>query len=156
MKRFDLDFDQLKELIELLKTSGIHEIELEQDDLSVRLCASAPVAAAQHVVSAPVAAPVVNPQLPAAATEAPKKGAAFDGKVVKSPMVGTFYRSSSPESDPFVKPGDRVRKGQTLCIIEAMKTMNQIEAEHDGIVKQILVENAVPVEFGEPLFVIEG
>ncbi len=146
---FTIDLNQVRELIDLLKESEINELELSQGELSLRLRNQGEVQVAQTVAAAPVAA------APAASTSAPASAALEAAKdTFNSPMVGTFYEASSPESDPFVSVGTKVKKGQTLCIIEAMKVMNQIEADRDGIVKDIVASNGQPVEFGEPLFVI--
>lgn len=144
---FTIDLNQVRELIDLLKESEINELELAQGDLSLRLRNQGEIQVAQTVAAAPVMA-----STPAAeTTSAP---AAKSGDSFTSPMVGTFYQSSSPDTDPFVTIGTRVKKGQTLCIIEAMKVMNQIEADRDGEIKDIIVTNGQPVEYGEPLFVI--
>jgi acetyl-CoA carboxylase biotin carboxyl carrier protein len=151
-----MDIRKIKKLIELIEESDIAELEISEGEESVRIsryssAAPAPVqyaAAPATYLAAPTAAP--TPAAPAA--EAEEK---HTGHIVKSPMVGTFYRSASPGSASFVEVGQSVTIGQTLCIIEAMKILNQIEADKSGIVKQILVENAHPVEYGQPLFVIE-
>lgn len=152
-----MDIRKIKKLIELVEESGIAELEITEGEESVRINrhSSAPVAAAPvHYAAAP--APVAAPAAAAApaATEdaAP---AAVSGHQVKSPMVGTFYRASSPEAPSYVEVGDTVNVGDTLCIVEAMKMMNQIEADKAGVVKAILVDNEEPVEFDQPLFVIE-
>lgn len=149
-----MDLRKLKKLIDLVEESGISELELTEDGEKVRI--------SRNVTSAPVAAPAqmapvqnVVAAAPAAAPAAESAPAAVqDGQAVKSPMVGTYYASPSPEAEPFIKVGDKVEVGDTLCIIEAMKLLNEIEAEHAGVVKQILVNNAEAVEFGEPLFII--
>jgi acetyl-CoA carboxylase biotin carboxyl carrier protein len=145
-----MDIRKIKKLIDLIEESDIAEIEISEGEESVRISrysAQAPVhyAAPAAVAAAPVAAAVA-----AAPVEE-----TISGHVVKSPMVGTFYRSASPGSAAFVEVGQTVNVGQTLCIIEAMKILNQIEADKSGKVKQILVENAHPVEYGQPLFIIE-
>ena len=152
----------VKQLVELLKSSDVNEIEVSHGERSIRVRRDAPVqAAVAPAVSTDTSAhasgldQVAMPTTTNAAAQTTAKTPDIQGKVIESPMVGTFYRAATPEASPFVKSGDPVKKGQILCIIEAMKTMNQIEAEHDGIIKQILVENAQPVEFGEPLFVVE-
>jgi len=156
-----MDLRKLKTLIDLVAESGIAEIEVTEGEDKVRIvkytpapavAAPAPVAAAPYVAAAPVtaspaAAPAAGAVAPAAA-EAPK------GTLVKSPMVGTFYRSPSPGAKPFVEIGQPVKQGDTLCIIEAMKLLNEIEAEVAGEVKEVLVENGQAVEYGQPLFVI--
>lgn len=148
-----MDLRKLKTLIELVEGSGIAELEISEGEERVRITRT--VAAAQQIYAPapqPVAAPVA-PQ-PAAPAAEPAKPAAPEGHVVKSPMVGTFYRSASPGSKPFVDVGQNVNNGDTLCIIEAMKLLNEIDADQTGVIKAILVENGQPVEFGQPLFVI--
>lgn len=152
-----MDLRKLKKLIDLVEESGISELELTEGEEKVRISrAIAPSAApvTQYVAApAPVAAAAPAPApTPAAAAEAP--AAELDGKVVKSPMVGTFYRASSPDAKPFVDVGSNVSTGETLCIIEAMKLLNEIESEYAGVIKKIFVENGQPVEYGEPLFLI--
>ena len=146
-----MDIRKIKKLIDLIEESDIAEIEISEGEESVRISrysAAAPVQyAAPVAVAAPAAAPV-------AATAAPVEEK-ISGHVVKSPMVGPFYRSASPGSPSFVEVGQSVSAGQTLCIIEAMKILNQIEADKSGKIKQIMVENAHPVEYGQPLFIIE-
>lgn len=149
-----MDLRKLKTLIELVEGSGIAELEISEGEERVRITrivTAAPqvyAAAPQPVVTSPVATP-------AAPVEAePIKPAAPEGHIVKSPMVGTFYRSASPGSKPFVDVGQNVNSGDTLCIIEAMKLLNEIDADQTGVIKAILVENGQPVEFGQPLFVI--
>lgn len=147
-----MDIRKIKKLIDLIEESDIAEIEISEGEESVRISRySANVAVAQptaFAAPAPAAAPVAAP----AAAPVEEK---ITGHAVKSPMVGTFYRSASPDSAPFVEIGQSVSAGQTLCIIEAMKILNQIEADKSGKIKQILVENAHPVEYGQPLFIIE-
>ncbi len=150
-----MDLRKLKTLIELVEGSGIAELEISEGEERVRITRT--VAAAQQIYAAPqqqtmVAAPVAAP-IVAAAVE-PAKPAVAEGHIVKSPMVGTFYRAASPGSKAFVDVGQNVNSGETLCIIEAMKLLNEIEADHTGVIKAILVENGQPVEFGQPLFVI--
>ncbi|MBI5435732.1 MAG: acetyl-CoA carboxylase biotin carboxyl carrier protein [Nitrosomonadales bacterium] len=150
-----MDLRKLKTLIELVESSGIAELEISEGEERVRITRS-PTAAMQQVYAVPqqqmVAAPV--PQ-PAAATPAePAKAAEPEGHLVKSPMVGSFYRCPSPGAKSFVEVGQSVNVGDTLCIIEAMKLLNEIEADQGGIIKAILVENGQPVEYGQPLFVI--
>lgn len=153
-----MDLRKLKKLIDLVEESGIAEIEVTEGEEKVRITRStAPqqaiyAAPVQH--SAPVAAPVATPAPSAAPTAAPSAARDLSG-AQKSPMVGTFYRAPSPTAPAFVEVGQTVKAGDTLCIIEAMKLMNEIEAEKSGVVKEILVENGHPVEFGEPLFIIE-
>ena len=151
-----MDIRKVKKLIELLDDSGIAEIEITEGEESVRISrysAHAPVAAAPMVAAAPVAAPVAAPA--AAPAAAPVEVVEEDGFEVTAPMVGTFYSSSSPGAAPYIQVGDRVNEGDTLCIIEAMKMMNQIEADVSGVVKSIRIQNGEPVEFGQVLFVID-
>ena len=148
-----MDLRKLKTLIELVESSGIAELEISEGEERVRITRN--VAATQQGYAPapqPVAAPAA-PQ-PAAPAAEPAKPAAPEGHVVKSPMVGTFYRSASPGSKAFVDVGQSVNSGDTLCIIEAMKLLNEIDADQAGVIKAILVENGQPVEFGQPLFVI--
>jgi acetyl-CoA carboxylase biotin carboxyl carrier protein len=153
-----MDLRKLKTLIELVETSGIAELEIQEGEERVRITRSvAPVGqtvmmhAPQQVHAVPMASQA--PAVPAVASP-PAAPAEPEGHVVKSPMVGTFYRSSSPGAKAFVEVGDSVKAGDPLCIIEAMKLMNEIEADAAGVVKAILVENGQPVEFGQPLFVL--
>ena len=157
-----MDIRKVKKLIELLDESGIAEIEITEGEESVRIsryaanavaappvqvAAPAPVAAAAPPAAAPAAMPAPAPAAPAEAEE--------EGYAVTAPMVGTYYSASSPGSAPFVQVGDRVNEGDTLCIVEAMKMMNQIEADVGGVVKSIRVQNGEPVEYGQILFVID-
>ena len=147
-----MDIRKVKKLIELLDESGIAEIEITEGEESVRISrysAHAPVVAAPVVAAAPVAAPVAAPA--AALPEAVEE----EGYEVTAPMVGSYYAASSPGAAPYVQVGDRVNEGDTLCIIEAMKMMNQIEADVAGVVKSIRIQNGEPVEFGQVLFVID-
>ena len=148
-----MDIRKVKKLIELLEESGIAEIEIHEGEESVRISRSssaAPMyAAAPAAMPAPVAAPA-----PAAEAAAPAEEK-IEGHVVNSPMVGTFYRAPSPGAKSFVDVGSTVNVGDTLCIVEAMKLLNQIEADKSGKVKAILVENGQPVEYNQPLFIIE-
>lgn len=150
-----MDIRKVKKLIELLESSGIAEIEIKEGEESVRISRQTTSAAAAPVVYAPSApAPGIAP-VPASAPPEPAESSSLpEGQRVISPMVGTFYRASAPGAQPFVEVGQSVAAGDTLCIIEAMKMLNQIEAEHSGVVKAILVENGQPVEYGEPLFII--
>lgn len=149
-----MDLRKLKKLIDLVEESGIAEIEVTEGEEKVRITrtiAAAPVYAAPVPAAAPAATPAAAP----VAASAPAAPAARDlSEAQKSPMVGTFYRAPGPNAAPFVEIGQQVKAGDTLCIIEAMKLMNEIEAEKSGTVKEILVENGTPVEFGEPLFII--
>ena len=148
-----MDIRKVKKLIELLEESGIAEIEIHEGEESVRISrnaapgsvAAAPVA----IAAAPAAAPAVAPVAAAAEEEV------IEGHVLNSPMVGSFYRSPSPGASSFVEVGSKVSVGDTLCIIEAMKLLNQIEADKGGTIKAILVENGQPVEYNQPLFIIE-
>jgi len=153
-----MDLRKLKKLIDLVEESGISELELTEGEEKVRISRQMPASAANiQYVSAP--APMQQhapaPSAPsAAAAEAAPAVAKVDGHEVNSPMVGTFYRSPSPDAKAFVDVGSTVAVGDTLCIIEAMKLLNEIEADKAGVVKAILVENGQPVEYGEPLFII--
>jgi acetyl-CoA carboxylase biotin carboxyl carrier protein len=161
-ERTSMDLRKLKTLIDLVAESGISELEITEGDDKVRIVKSisAPLAPAlSHVIAAaPVnvatPAPTSSAEVPATSGLAAGGPAEPEGKIVKSPMVGTFYRSSAPGADPFVSMGSSVSEGQTLCVIEAMKLMNEIPADCSGVVKEILVENGQPVEFGQPLFVL--
>lgn len=151
-----MDIRKVKKLIELLEESGIAEIEIHEGEESVRISRnSAGVAAAPVAIAAP--APVAAAPAPAAAPAAADTAAeeTIDGHVLNSPMVGSFYRAPSPGAASFVDVGSKVSVGDTLCIIEAMKLLNQIEADKGGTIKAILVENGQPVEYNQPLFVIE-
>ena len=146
-----MDIRKIKKLIDLIEESDIAEIEISEGEESVRISRYSSTAPAQYVAApAPVAVTAAAAAAPAAPVEEK-----ISGHVIKSPMVGTFYRSASPGSAPFVEVGQSVSAGQTLCIIEAMKILNQIESDKSGKIKQILVENAHPVEYGQPLFIIE-
>lgn len=151
-----MDLRKLKKLIDLVEESGIAEIEVTEGEEKVRITRSAVsqavYAAPAPVHHAPATAPAAAPPAPAPAAMPAARDLA---DTQKSPMVGTFYRAPSPSSPPFVEVGQTVKAGDTLCIIEAMKLMNEIEAEKSGVVKEILVENGQPVEYGEPLFIIE-
>jgi acetyl-CoA carboxylase biotin carboxyl carrier protein len=161
-----MDLRKLKKLIELVEESSIGELEISEGEEKVRISKSGPAVqsfisagAMQQVVPAMAAAPVAA--APAAnalgvpATPAAAEVVCESGHLVKSPMVGTFYRSSAPGASPFVEVGQSVKEGDTLCIIEAMKLLNEIEADKGGVIKAILVESGRPVEYGEPLFRIE-
>jgi acetyl-CoA carboxylase biotin carboxyl carrier protein len=154
-----MDIRKVKKLIELLDESGIAEIEITEGEESVRISRYSPGAPAAPVaMAAPIAAPAAPLAAPAAAAAAAPAAAAEpeeDGFEITAPMVGTFYASSSPGAAPYVQVGDRVTEGDTLCIIEAMKMMNQIEAEVSGVVKSIRMQNGEPVEFGQTLIVID-
>ncbi|HBN0230770.1 TPA: acetyl-CoA carboxylase biotin carboxyl carrier protein [Escherichia coli] len=145
-----MDIRKIKKLIELVEESGISELEISEGEESVRISRAAPAA------SFPVMQPQSNAAAPATvpSMEAPA-AAEISGHIVRSPMVGTFYRTPSPDAKAFIEVGQKVNVGDTLCIVEAMKMMNQIEADKSGTVKAILVESGQPVEFDEPLVVIE-
>ncbi|QIJ02109.1 acetyl-CoA carboxylase biotin carboxyl carrier protein [Stutzerimonas balearica] len=151
-----MDIRKVKKLIELLEESGIDELEIHEGEESVRISRHSKQMAVQQPVYAPAPAPVAAPApaaAPAAGESAPT-APKLNGTVVRSPMVGTFYRASSPEAKPFVDVGQTVKKGDILCIVEAMKMMNHIEAETSGTIESVLVENGHPVEFDQPLFTI--
>jgi acetyl-CoA carboxylase biotin carboxyl carrier protein len=145
-----MDIRKIKKLIEILEESGIAELEIKEGEEAIRIsrysAAPAPIAYAQ--------APAQIPQVSGVAI-APAAEETVSGHIVKSPMVGTFYRSASPGAKHFVELGHSVKQGDTLCIIEAMKILNQIEADKSGTITKIMVENAEPVEYGQPLFIIE-
>ena len=152
-----MDLRKLKKLIDLVEDSGIAELEVTEGEEKVKIVkggvvgvAAAPVA----VMPAPERIPLPAPTAPAAAPAEAASEAAAEGHVVKAPMVGTFYRSPSPDAKAFVEVGQAVKEGDTICIIEAMKLMNEIEADAGGVVKAILVENGQPVEYGQPLFIL--
>lgn len=146
-----MDIRKIKKLIEIIEESDIAELEIKEGEECIRI---------SRYSAAPAPAPVTYAPAPAGAVSAAPAGAAtveekVTGHVVKSPMVGTFYRSASPGTKVFVEIGQAVVVGDTLCIIEAMKILNQIEADKSGVISQILVDNAEPVEYGQPLFIIE-
>ncbi len=153
-----MDIRKVKKLIELLEESGVAEIEIHEGEESIRISrlsqvsaqAPAPAATTTLSVATPASAPAAPESTPAA-TEEPE----ITGHIIKSPMVGTFYSAPAPGAKPFASVGQRVEVGDTLCIIEAMKLMNQIESDKAGVIKAILVENGQPVEYNQPLFVIE-
>jgi len=151
-----MDIRKVKKLIELLQESDVAEIEIHEGEESVRISRTGPAAPAIYAAPAMLAAP---PALPAPGAAAAGSGAPpaeeIKGHTVNSPMVGTFYRAPSPGSKPFVEIGQSVAVGDVLCIIEAMKILNQIESDRAGMVKRILVENGEPVEYNQPLFVID-
>ncbi|HET9733630.1 MAG TPA: acetyl-CoA carboxylase biotin carboxyl carrier protein [Burkholderiales bacterium] len=158
-----MDLRKLKKLIDLVQESGIAELEITEGEEKVKIVkggeatvtpigpAAAPAAATAGAPASAAPAAAATAAVAAAAPEEP----APSGHVLKAPMVGTFYRSASPESKPFVEVGQNVKAGETVCIIEAMKLMNEIEADATGMIKAILVENGQPVEYGQPLFIIE-
>ena len=161
-----MDLRKLKTMIELVQQSGIAELEVTEGEERVRIVRGYPHSGHDHSDSTQQVGPnrnvMAQPAVttgslgvaPSMAEPPPGSPGAPPGHIVKSPMVGTFYRASAPGSKPFAEVGDTVKSGQTLCIIEAMKLMNEIESDKDGVVKAILVESGQPVEYGEPLFVI--
>lgn len=155
-----MDLRKLKKLIDLVEESGIAEIEVTEGEEKVRITRTIannqPVYAAMHHAPQPMLAPAVaaEPSVAAPAAAAPAAGPDLS-KALTSPMVGTFYRAASPSAPAFAEVGQSVNAGDTLCIIEAMKLMNEIEADRAGVIKEILVVNGQPVEYGEPLFIIE-
>jgi acetyl-CoA carboxylase biotin carboxyl carrier protein len=156
-----MDLRKLKTLIDLVSESGISELEVTEGEGKVRIVKNAPPVyvqpSAAYAPQYAQPAPAIGGEAPAgAAAGAPAipAAAAPEGHVVTSPMVGTFYRAPSPGADPFVQVGDTVKEGQTICIIEAMKLLNEIESDKSGVVKEILVENGQAVEYGQPLFVV--
>ena len=147
-----MDLRKLKKLIDLVQESGIAELEITEGEEKVRISRAGQPGPAYMTMPQPMQQ-VAAAAAPAAAP-APAVAAPVEGHVVKSPMVGTFYRAASPGAKPFIEVGDRVNAGDTLCIIEAMKLLNEIEADQGGQVKEVYVENGQPVEYGEPLFLI--
>jgi len=151
-----MDLRKIKKLIELLEESGIAEIEVKEGEESIKLSRASqvqqPIINTQTYDVPPVREPVI--QTPAK-QEDTKPDPAVDGDTIDSPMVGTFYRAASPDSKAFVEKGQKVNKGDTVCILEAMKMMNQVTAEQAGTIVEILVEDSEPVEFGQPLFIIK-
>ena len=158
LKNEEIDTDLVRALADILNDTDLTEIEVERDDLKIRVAREVTMAAPVQYAAAPAAAPVAAaPAAPQAAMPSdPATIVARSGEEVKSPMVGTAYLQASPEAPPFVQPGDKVKKGQTLLIVEAMKTMNPIQSPRDGVVKEVLVGDAQPVEFGEPLVLLEA
>jgi acetyl-CoA carboxylase biotin carboxyl carrier protein len=155
-----MDLRKLKKLIDLVQESGIAELEITEGEEKVKIVKGGGIsvvpvaaAAAHSAMSAPAAA-APPPASPAAGPAATEPAAGQEGHVVKAPMVGTFYRSPSPDAKAFVEVGQQVKEGETICIIEAMKLMNEIETDASGVVKAILVENGQPVEYGQPLFIL--
>jgi len=155
-----MDLRKLKKLIDLVEESGIAELEITEGEEKVKIVRGGP-GGREVVVLSPPAQGASPPAVQAAVAVAPipapvpeEKAPVPEGHIVKAPMVGTFYRSGSPGAKPFVEVGDAVKAGQPICIIEAMKLMNEIEADKDGVIKAIMVENGQPVEYGEPLMMI--
>ena len=155
-----MDLRKLKTLIDLVQNSGISELEISEGEEKIRIAKHMTVAPTTTMVSMPMGAPASMPAahaVPPAPTSAPvaaEAPAEPAGHQVRAPMVGTFYRSGSPGASAFIEVGQSVKKGDTLCIIEAMKLMNEIESDADGVIKAILIENGQPVEFDQPLFII--
>jgi len=157
-----MDLRKLKKLIDLVQESGIAELEITEGEEKVKIVKGGGIsmvqaAAAAHTATAAPAPASASPAAPAPAAGAPAPAeppAGQEGHVVKAPMVGTFYRTPSPDAKPFVEVGQTVKEGQTICIIEAMKLMNEIEADASGTIKAILVENGQPVEYGQALFIL--
>lgn len=147
-----MDLRKLKTLIDLVQNSGISELEISEGEERIRIAKFLPAQPGTTTVHMPMAAPVAMPQAPV--TESTTVIAEPEGVTVKAPMVGTFYRAGGPDAAPFVEVGQSVKLGDTLCIIEAMKLMNEIEADVAGVVKSILVENGQAVEYGQAMFVI--
>jgi acetyl-CoA carboxylase biotin carboxyl carrier protein len=150
-----MDIRKVKKLIELLEESGIAELEIREGEESVRISRYSQSPAPVMMSAAHMAAPPSIPAAVSPVTESAPAAEEISGHSVKSPMVGTFYRSPSPGAKAFVEVGQRVSAGDTLCIVEAMKLLNQIESDTAGVIKAILVENGQPVEYGQPLFIIE-
>ena len=150
-----MDLRKLKTLIELVESSGIAELEISEGEERVRITRALPAAGQQVLMHAtPATSPALTSVVAGGGPPTPAAPAEPEEHVVKSPMVGTFYRAASPGAKAFVEIGDAVEVGDPLCIIEAMKLMNEIEADQSGVIKQILVDNGQPVEYGQPLFVI--
>jgi acetyl-CoA carboxylase biotin carboxyl carrier protein len=151
-----MDLRKLKTLIDLVQNSGISELEISEGEEKIRIAKHFTAAQASTMVNMPVMAAAQSPAavapVPTSAAEAIP--AQVEGHIMKAPMVGTFYRSSSPDASPFVEVGQTVKEGDTLCVIEAMKLMNEIEADISGVIKAIQVENGQAVEYGQPMFVI--
>ena len=151
-----MDIRKIKKLIELVEESGITELEVSEEEGSVRISRATVAAPANVQYSIPAPTPIAAPAAPAVAPAAPAAAPEeIAGHKIRSPMVGTFYRSPSPEAKAFVEVGQTVKVGDALCIVEAMKMMNRIEADKAGVVKAILVNDGEPVEFDEPLIIIE-
>jgi acetyl-CoA carboxylase biotin carboxyl carrier protein len=152
-----MDLRKLKTLIDLVQQSGIAELEITEGEEKVRICRggmSGTPSPLQHQGMVYMTQPMMQQPEPVPVTVAPVEPPAPEGHVVKSPMVGTFYRCAAPEAKPFVELGQTVKSGETVCIIEAMKLLNEIESDADGVIKEILVENGQPVEYGQPLFIL--
>ena len=159
LKNDEIDTGLVRSLADILNDTDLTEIEVERGDLKIRVAREVTMAAPVQYAPAPAqmaAAPAPVAATPAAMPSDPATIVARSGEEVKSPMVGTAYLQASPEAPPFIAPGDKVKKGQTLLIVEAMKTMNPIQSPRDGVVKEVLVGDAQPVEFGEPLVLLEA
>ena len=150
-----MDLRKLKKLIDLVQESGIAELEITEGEEKVKIVKGGGVSVSQAPL-APAQPPPAPPPAAGSSAAAPaaKPEAGQEGHVLKAPMVGTFYRSPSPDAKAFIEVGQPIKEGQTICIIEAMKLMNEIESDASGVVKAILVENGQPVEYGQPLFII--
>jgi acetyl-CoA carboxylase biotin carboxyl carrier protein len=148
-----MDIRKIKKLIELVEESGINELEISEGEESVRISRGAIIQAAPMMQAAPMAAPVAA--APVAVSPVEAAAPVISGHIVRSPMVGTYYASASPDSPAFAEVGKHVNAGDTLCIVEAMKMMNQIEADKSGVIKEILAQNEDAIEFDQPLFIIE-
>ncbi|HKK46708.1 MAG TPA: acetyl-CoA carboxylase biotin carboxyl carrier protein [Balneolaceae bacterium] len=159
-----MDLKEIKKLLDLIAESEVNEVSIEEGDFKIKVKKKSDVEQPQMPIQyqVPAAQPQAAPQQASQGQPAPAAGSGSEseersepsGNVVKSPIVGTFYRSPSPDDDAFVQVGDHVEKGQTLCIVEAMKIMNEIESEYSGEIKKILVDDSEPVEYDQPLFVI--
>ena len=151
-----MDLRKLKTLIDLVQNSGISELEISEGEEKIRIAKHSTAAPATTTVHMPLAAAAAAPSAvaPAPTSAAEPAPAQLEGHVITAPMVGTFYRASSPDASPFVEVGQTVKAGDTLCVIEAMKLMNEIEADISGVIKSIQVENGQAVEYGQPMFVI--
>ena len=150
-----MDIRKVKKLMEMLEESSLSELEIIEGEESIRLSKATNVLNQNEVNQVPVSHNPINPQINPGVNETIEVSSEITGYEIKSPMVGTFYEAPSPEANPFVKVGDSIKAGDTLCIIEAMKMLNQIESDKSGIVKAILVENAQPVEFNQVMFIVE-
>lgn len=153
-----MDLRKLKALVDLVSESGVSELEITEGEDRVRIVNSRPgmPVNVSPMTVAPTTIEVANPLPVTPAVEAPQiEEKKSEGTPLTSPMVGTFYRAPSPGADPFVQVGDKVKKGQVVCIIEAMKLLNEVEAEQEGTIREICVDNGQPVEFGQPLFILE-
>jgi acetyl-CoA carboxylase biotin carboxyl carrier protein len=156
-KKSNMDIKEIQELIKIFDKSNLGELGIERNDFKINLKTKERETIVT-TMSAPVAmqaAPVAAPQVAAAPAPVAAAPVADKGTVIKAPMVGTFYRSAGPDKEAFVKPGDKVKKGQVICIIEAMKLFNEIECEMDGTIVKVVADDASPVEFDQPLFIVE-